>query len=336
MASDKDPQVRRIRLEGFGGPEVLQLETATIGQPGVGEVLIRVRAAGVNRPDLIQRTGRYPVPADASPIPGLEISGIVHAVGEEVVNVQVGDEVCALTNGGGYADHCLVPAGQVLPLPRSCSFVEGAAIPETFFTVWANLFGNGTSIPRGPVLIHGGTSGIGYTALMLCREFGIAAFATVGSKEKAQAVKALGATPIQYQHEVFADVVLQATGGRGVEVVLDIMGASYFHENLRALAKDGRLQLIGTLGGAVVESVNLMAISSRRIVVTGSSMRPRTREEKAAIAYSLHEHVWPLLNQRRCVPRVDRVFPLEKVGDAHRLMEASTHIGKIVLSMDPH
>jgi len=245
----------------------------------------------------------------------------------------LGDEVCALTNGGGYAQYCVVPEGQVLQIPRGVSMAQAAAIPETFFTVWANLFLMGRARRGEVALIHGGTSGIGTTALMLCRELGVRAFATAGGTEKCEAIRELGAEPINYRQESFVEVVLARTEGRGADVILDIMGAAYFADNLATLARDGRLLLIGFLGGAVAERVNLQTIMAKRATVTGSAMRPRTTQEKAAIAASLREHVWPVLAQGRCLPMIHATYPLARAADAHREMESSQHIGKIVLEV---
>lgn len=322
-----------IQITAPGGPDVLQAHSVPTPQPGSGELLIRVEAAGVNRPDVLQRAGLYPIPPGASPIPGLEVAGTVAALGEGVGQFSIGDAVCALANGGGYAQYCAVPAGQVLPRPQGLDWQQAAAIPETFFTVWANLFDMGHAGPNDSVLIHGGTSGIGTTALMLCHEQGIRAFATAGSTEKCAAIRELGGEPINYRESSFADTVLAQTEGRGVDVILDIMGGSYFNDNLRALARDGRLLLIGFLGGAVAPEVNLTTIAHKRAHITGSTMRARTAQEKAVIAASLRSQVWPTLAEGRCVPIIHAVYPLERAADAHRAMEAGQHIGKIVLKV---
>ena len=322
-----------IQITAPGGPEVLQPHSVPTPQPGPGELLIRVEAAGVNRPDVLQRAGQYPIPPGASPIPGLEVAGTVAALGVGVDAFSIGDAVCALTNGGGYAQYCVVPAGQVLAIPKRLNWQQAAAIPETFFTVWANLFDMGRASKSDTVLIHGGTSGIGTTALMLCHERGIRAFATAGSTEKCNAIRELGGEPINYREASFADSVLAQTDGRGVDVILDIMGGSYFDENLRALARDGRLLLIGFLGGAVAQQVSLTTIAHKRAHITGSTMRTRTAQEKAAIAASLRTQVWPALAEGRCVPIIHAVYPLERAADAHRAMEGGRHIGKIVLEV---
>lgn len=316
-----------------GDPAVLTPREAPVPQPGAGELLVRVSAAGVNRPDVLQRQGLYPIPPGANPTPGLEIAGVVAARGEGVADVALGAPVCALVNGGGYAEYCVVPAGQALPIPDGMDMIHAAAIPETFFTVWANLFGLGRANRGDRVLVHGGASGIGTTALMLCREFGVQAFATAGSAEKCAALRTLGAEPINYREQDFVEAIRAQTDGRGVDVILDIMGAAYFERNLRALARDGRLVLIGFLGGVAAERVDLAAIAAKRATITGSTMRPRTAAEKAAIAAELRQHVWPALSAGRCWPLVDKVFPLAKAADAHAWMEAGGHVGKIVLDV---
>lgn len=322
-----------IQITAPGPADVLKPQQVPVPVPQPGEVLIHVRAAGVNRPDVLQRQGNYPIPPGANPLPGLEVAGIVAAIGEGVTTHVVGDEVCALTNGGGYAEYCVAPEGQVLPIPHGVSMLQAAAIPETFFTVWANLFLMGHARRGEVALIHGGSSGIGTTALMLCREFGLRTFATAGGIEKCEAIRDLGGEPINYRQESFVEVVLARTEGRGADVILDIMGAAYFADNLATLARDGRLLLIGFLGGGTAEQVNLHSIMTKRAVVTGSAMRPRTAQEKAAIAASLKEHVWPLLAQGRCLPMIHASYPFARAADAHREMESSRHIGKIVLVM---
>ncbi|HTN62613.1 MAG TPA: NAD(P)H-quinone oxidoreductase, partial [Devosia sp.] len=316
-------------------PEVLQVRMAPRPQPGSGEILVQVAAAGVNRPDVLQRRGNYTLPPDASLIPGLEIAGTVVALGAGVTAFAIGDAVCALTNGGGYAQYCRVPAGQVLPVPSGLDMVHAAAIPETFFTVWANLFILGKAQRGQTALIHGGTSGIGTTALMLCQEFGITAFATAGSDDKGVAIAALGGTPINYRETQFDAVILEQTDGRGVDIVLDIVGARYFEQNMRALAKDGTIVLVGMMGGAVVDKFNLAPIMAKRARITGSLMRPRSSVEKAAIAGQLRELVWPALAAGRCQPLIHQVFALDQAADAHRAIDAGDHIGKIVLAVSP-
>jgi putative PIG3 family NAD(P)H quinone oxidoreductase len=316
-----------IEITTPGGPEVLKPRQEPVPSPAPGEILIRVHAAGVNRPDALQRAGKYPMKPGFSPIPGLEVAGEVVALGAGVSEYAIGDRVCALTNGGGYAQYCAVPASQALPVPEGMEWIQAAAIPETFFTVWANLFGIGGAHKGQRVLIHGGTSGIGTTALMLCREFGIQAFATAGSEEKCAAIRALGAEAINYREQDFAEVI----GDQGVDVILDIMGASYLNNNLKALAMDGRLVMLGFLGGAKANDVDLLTILGKRAIVTGSLLRARTKDEKAAIAEQLREHVWPVLSAGRCLPMIDQVFDYTQADQAHARMEGGDHIGKIVL-----
>jgi NADPH:quinone reductase len=316
-----------IEITTPGGPEVLKPRQVPVPSPAAGEILIRVHAAGVNRPDALQRAGTYPMKPGMSPYPGLEVAGEVVALGEGVSAYALGDKVCALTNGGGYAQYCTVPAGQALPIPEGMQWIQAAAIPETFFTVWANLFGLGGAHKGQRVLIHGGTSGIGTTALMLCREFGIQAFATAGSEDKCAAIRALGAEAINYRQQDFVEVI----GEQGVDVILDIMGGSYLNNNLKALAMDGRLVMLGFLGGAKANEVDLLTILGKRAIVTGSLLRARTRDEKAEIAEQLREHVWPVLAAGRCLPMIDQVFDYTEADKAHARMEGGEHIGKIVL-----
>jgi putative PIG3 family NAD(P)H quinone oxidoreductase len=325
-------QMKLIECAGAGGPEVMQWAQGPVPRPARLEVLIRVEAAGVNRPDVLQRLGRYPIPADASPILGLEVAGEVVALGPEVHGFALGDRVCALTNGGGYAQYCRAPVGQVLPWPRGFDAVRAAALPETFFTVWANLFQMGALRQGETVLIHGGSSGIGTTALQLGREFGAHVFVTVGGEAKVEACIGLGAElAINYRERQFETVIAERTEGRGVDVILDIIGAKYFERNIASLAKDGRLVIVGTLGGNLVEQFNLGRMMAKRISIMGSTMRPRTAAEKAEIGRELRSRVWPVLDAGRCSPVIHQVLPLEQAAQAHRLMESSDHIGKIVL-----
>ncbi|MGF6109171.1 zinc-binding dehydrogenase [Pseudomonas sp. ADAK2] len=323
-----------IEITQPGGPEVLQPKDVSMPTVAAGEVLIRVHAAGVNRPDVIQRAGKYPMKPGMSPIPGLEVAGEVVAIGKGVSEFVLGDKVCALTNGGGYAQYCVAPASQTLPIPDDMDWIQAAAIPETFFTVWANLFEMGGASKGQRALIHGGTSGIGTTALMLCREFGVEAFATAGSEEKCEAIRKLGAKAINYRDQDFAQVIAEKTAGKGVNVILDIMGGSYFNNNVAALAMEGRLVMLGFLGGAHAKDVDLLAIMAKRAIITGSLLRSRTQEEKAAIAQGLYEYVWPVLSAGRCLPMIDKVYPFTDASQAHARMEAGDHIGKIVLKMD--
>jgi NADPH2:quinone reductase len=322
-----------IEIAAPGDPDVLRPRNVSLPQPAAGELLIRIQAAGVNRADVLQRLGQYPMPPGVNLIPGLEVAGEVVALGAGVSAFAVGDKVCALTNGGGYAEYCVVPAGQTLPIPHGMDAIQAAAIPEAFFTVWSNLFEFGKAAKGDRVLIHGGASGIGTTALMLCREFGIQAFSTAGSATKCAAIRDLGADAINYREEDFVDVIRGRTTGQGVDIILDIMGGSYFSRNVDALARGGRLVIIGFLGGAMAEKVDLLAVATKRVIVTGSMLRSRTAAEKAAIADDLYKKVWPILSAGRCLPIIDKVFPLLSAADAHRRMEAGDHIGKIVLKV---
>ncbi|MCU1785524.1 NAD(P)H-quinone oxidoreductase [Pseudomonas sp. 13B_2.1_Bac1] len=323
-----------IEITAPGGPEVLQPRRADVPVAGAGEILIRVHAAGVNRPDALQRAGKYPMKPGMSPIPGLEIAGEVVALGDGVSEYAVGDKVCALTNGGGYAQFCSVPASQALPIPQGMDWIQAAAVPETFFTVWANLFGLGGAHKGQRALIHGGTSGIGTTALMLCREFGLQAFATAGSADKCAAIAKLGGEPINYREQDFAQVIAEKTADKGVNVVLDIMGGSYLSNNLKALAMEGRLVMLGFLGGGKGNDVDLLTIMAKRAIITGSLLRSRTKDEKAAIAAQLREHVWPVLAAGRCLPIIDKVYEYTDAAQAHARMEGGDHIGKIVLRVE--
>ncbi|SAM33040.1 NAD(P)H-quinone oxidoreductase [Pseudomonas sp. 1 R 17] len=323
-----------IEITTPGGPEVLQPRRADVPVAGPGEILIRVHAAGVNRPDALQRAGKYPMKPGMNPLPGLEVAGEVAALGDGVSEFAVGDKVCALTNGGGYAQFCTVPASQALPIPEGMDWIQAAAVPETFFTVWANLFGLGDAHTGQRVLIHGGTSGIGTTALMLCREFGIQAFATAGSADKCAAIAQLGGEPINYREQDFAEVIAQQTNGQGVDVILDIMGGSYLNNNLKALAMDGHLVMLGFLGGAKANDVDLLSILGKRAVITGSLLRARSKAEKAAIAEQLREYIWPALEAGRCLPIIDKVYAYTDAAQAHARMEGGDHIGKIVLRVE--
>lgn len=327
-------QMSYLAVRQPGGPEALELATGPLPTPRPNEVLIRVLAAGVNRPDVLQRQGAYPPPADASPIVGLEVAGEVVAAGAEVTPLRTGDRVTALTNGGGYAEYCVAPATQCLPWPTGYDAVRAAGLPETYFTVWANLFQHGRLARGESVLVHGGTSGIGVTAIQLAREFGARVYATAGSDDKCAACLSLGADgAINYRTSDFAERLAELTGGAGVNVVLDIVGAPYFERNLRCLAMDGRLVQVATMQGAKVERLDLGHVMRRRLVITGSTMRPRTTAEKGAIAQALRERVWPVLNSGRCGPLVFATFPLAEGAAAHRLMESSAHVGKIVLKV---
>jgi putative PIG3 family NAD(P)H quinone oxidoreductase len=324
-----------IGLSAPGGPENLAVVQGDVPAVRPGEILVRVEAAGINRPDVLQRKGEYPPPPDASPILGLEIAGKIVALGEGVTGHAVGDRVCALANGGGYAQYCAVPATQALPFPKGYDAVKAAALPETFFTVWANLFMMAELKAGESVLIHGGSSGIGTTAIQLAAALGARVFATAGSAEKCEACLGLGASrAINYRNEDFAAVIAEETGRIGVDVILDMIGAAYFERNLKSLARDGRLSIIAFLGGAVAERVNLAPIMLKRLRVTGSAMRPRTAAEKRAIREELLAKVWPLLEAGRVTPVVHAVMPYAEAAAAHRMMEEGDHIGKIVLTFD--
>jgi NADPH2:quinone reductase len=323
-----------VAATAAGDAGVLQLANTAVPRPEAGEVLIRVLAAGVNRPDIAQRMGLYPPPPGASPILGLEVAGEVAAVGADVSHLRLGDKVCALTNGGGYAEYCTAPATQCLPWPRGYDAVHAAALPETYFTVWANLFQQGRLARGDSVLVHGGTSGIGVTAIQLAREFGAQVFATAGSDEKCAACIKLGAAAaINYHEADFAERIAELTGARGVDVVLDIVGAPYFERNLKCLALDGRLVAVSTQLGAKVANLDLFLVMRRRLTITGSTMRPRTMVEKGAIAQALREKVWPVLDAGRAGPVIHAVFSLADAAAAHRVMESSTHVGKLVLDV---
>jgi NADPH:quinone reductase len=324
-------EMRFIDLPQPGAPEAMKLASGPLPEVKSGDLLIRVEAAGVNRPDVAQRSGSYPPPPGASPILGLEVAGEVVALGEGAQGFSIGDKVCALANGGGYAEYCAVPATQALPWPKSFDAIRAAALPETFFTVWANLFMMAGLKAGETVLIHGGSSGIGTTAIQLAKAIGATVFTTVGNEEKADACRKLGADhAINYKSEDFAAVIKAGTRG-GVDVILDMIAAAYFERNLASLAKDGRLSIISLLGGAIAEKANLAPIMIKRLHVMGSTMRPRTAAEKQEIRDQLRDRVWPLLEAGKVAPVIFKVFDFESVVDAHRLMESSDHIGKIML-----
>jgi putative PIG3 family NAD(P)H quinone oxidoreductase len=325
-------EMTAIEIAAPGGPEQLKPTRRPVPVPGSDEVLIRVAAAGVNRPDVMQRQGRYPPPKGASDLPGLEVAGDVAAVGANVSSVKVGDTVTALLAGGGYAEYAVASAALCLTVPAGLSMVEAAAIPETFFTVWTNLFERGRCKAGDTVLIHGGASGIGTTAIQLATALGARVFATAGSNDKARACERLGAVRgIDYKTEDFVEVLREATQGRGVDIILDMVGGSYLARNLEIAAVEGRLCVISVLGGARAE-LNLGVMLSKRLTVTASTLRARTVPEKAAVADAVHCHVWPLLIDGRVRPVIYKTFPLADASAAHALMETSDHIGKIVLT----
>jgi putative PIG3 family NAD(P)H quinone oxidoreductase len=317
-----------------GPPEVLRVVERPDPVPGAGEVLVHVAAAGVNRPDVMQRRGAYPPPPGASDIPGLEIAGVIADVGQGA-GLRVGDQICALVSGGGYATRCVAPAAQCLPIPATLSLVEAAAMPETFFTVWTNVFDRGALRAGETALFHGGSSGIGTTAIQLAAARGVRVLATAGSDEKCRAAETLGAErAINYRREDFVDVVRELTGGRGVDLILDIVGGSYVARNLSVLATDGRLVQIGFMEGEPTAVVDFRKVLGRRLTITGSTLRPRPVAEKGQIAAALRREVWPLVERGAVKPVIDRTFPLVEAAAAHRLMESSAHIGKIVLTVD--
>jgi len=322
-----------IEISRPGGPDVLVPVERPDPVPGPDDVLIRVAGAGVNRPDVLQRRGSYPPPPGASDIPGLEVSGTIAAVGAGVRQWKVDDAVCALVAGGGYATMCVAPARQCLPSPAPIDLVAAAGIPETFFTVWSNVFDRGRLRAGETALFHGGSSGIGTTAIQLAAARGVTVLTTAGSDEKCRACEELGATQaINYRTADFVEAVRELTDGRGVDLILDIIGGSYVARNLAALATDGRLVQIGLMSGETEAMVDFRRVLGRRLTITGSTLRPRTIDEKGHIASALRTEVWPLLERGIVRPIIHRVFPLAEAADAHRLMESSDHIGKIVLA----
>lgn len=325
--------MQTITLKKFGATDVLELGDSPIPTPKSGEVLIRVHAAGINRPDILQRQGLYPAPADASPILGLEVAGEITALGENVTDWKIGDKVCALVNGGGYAEYAVAPVAQCLPIPDSFSFIQAAALPETFFTVWHNLFQRAQLKVGETLLIHGGTSGIGTTAIQLAVAFGVKVFATAGSAEKCQAIESLGAVAINYRQQDFVTEIKTQTQGLGVNVILDMVGGNYIQRNFSTAAKDGRIVNIAFLNGSKTE-LDLMPLMLKRLTLTGSTLRAQSPEIKAVIAQELKQQVWPLLNQQKIKPIIDSVFPFSEVAKAHERMESSQHIGKIILDLN--
>ena len=322
-----------IEIAAPGGPEQLKPNKRPVPQPGDQEVLVRVAAAGVNRPDVMQRQGRYPPPPGASDLPGLEVAGEIAALGSNVSGLSVGDKVTALLAGGGYAEYAIAAAPLCLPVPSGISMVEAAAIPETFFTVWTNLFDRGRCKAGDTVLIHGGTSGIGTTAIQLAAAWGARAFATAGSDDKARACERLGAARgINYRTEDFVEVIRAATGGAGVDVTLDMVAGSYVARNLEIAALEGRVVMISLLGGSRAE-VNIALILTKRLTLTGSTLRSRTVAQKAQVAEAVRKNIWPLLAAGRVRPVIYATFALAEAAAAHRLMETSNHIGKIVLTV---
>ena len=331
MAPSIPAEMSYIRMDGYGPPEVLRPDRMVVPEPRQGEVLIRVATAGVNRPDILQRQGKYPSPPGASDVLGLEVAGTVVAMGPGVSEWRIGDPICALVSSGGYAEYCVAPVPQCLPVPKGLSMVEAGSIPENYFTVWTNIFERGCLKPGESLLVHGGSSGIGTTAIQLAVQFGARVFATAGSEQKCAECVKLGADhAINYRTKDFLEVILERTGGRGVDVILDIVGGSYVERNLRALAVEGRLVQIAFLETSEVKA-NFMILMTRRLTWTGSTLRPRSVEEKGAIAAALREHVWPLLENGAVRPLIFKTFPLAEAAEAHRLMESSVHVGKIIL-----
>lgn len=323
--------MKRIEHGAGGNADVMQLVDDERPVPGPGEVLIQVYVAGVNRPDVLQRSGNYPPPKGASPHLGLEVAGVIAAVGSDVERWKVGDRVCALTPGGGYAEFCLTDARHCLPIPDGLSFLQAAALPETYLTVWANLFDRAHLVSGQSVLVHGGSSGIGLTVIQLACEFGATVYTTVGNADKAKACVAAGAQrAINYREEDFAAVIAQETQGRGVDVIIDMVGAPYIVRNIASLALEGCLVQLAFLEGSKFE-FDATPLMLRRLTLTGSTLRARSAEQKAAIVERLQAKVWPVLAQGRCLPVIHTVFPLARASDAHKLMESSTHIGKIML-----
>lgn len=333
MLADLPVTMTAVGYDAPGGPEVLRPETVPVPRPGPGEVLVKVAFAGVNRPDVVQRMGNYPPPPGASPIPGLEISGTVAALGEGVSRLLPGQEVCALVSGGGYAQYCIARAGHCLPVPEGLSLAEAAALPETLFTVWHNVFERGCAREGEWLLVHGGTSGIGTMAAMLGRHFGLTVIVTCGSAEKCAAALEIGAHhAIDYKATDFVEEVARITGGRGVDVVLDMVAGSYVARNLKCLAPDGRHVTIAVQGGTKAE-INMAVVMTRRYTLTGSTLRPRSDAFKEAVAQEILECAWPLVEEGLLRPVMDARFPLADAAVAHARMEAGDHVGKIVLEV---
>ena len=326
-------EMKVVHIAAPGGPEQLQLSTRPMPQPGDGEVLVRVEAAGVNRPDVMQRQGRYPPPPGASDLPGMEIAGEIVSLGSKVTGLKVGDKICSLLPGGGYAAYALAAAPLCMPIPHGLSMVEAAAIPETFMTVWTNLFERGRCRAGDTVLVHGGTSGIGTTAIQLASVLGAKVYATAGSQDKARACEKLGAVRgIDYRQEDFVEVIRAATQGYGIDVTLDMVAGSYVPRNIDIAALEGRIVTISTLGGTKTE-LNMVPVMMKRLTLTGSTLRARSVAQKAAVADAMRQNVWPLIAAGKVKPVIFRSFPLAEASEAHRLMETSNHIGKIVLTV---
>ncbi|MGB0506744.1 MAG: NAD(P)H-quinone oxidoreductase [Pikeienuella sp.] len=324
--------MRAIEISTPGGPEVLKPCERPMPTPAPDEILIKIAAAGVNRPDVLQRAGAYPPPPGASDLPGLEASGEIVAIGASVTKWAVGDKVCALLAGGGYADYAIAHQDLALPIPAGLSMEQAAALPETFFTVWTNVFDRARLKPGETFLVHGGSSGIGTTAIQLANAFGARVFCTVGGEDKAELCRNLGAEiAINYREDDYVEKLHAATGGRGVDVILDMVGGDYIPRNVKLAADQGRIVQIAFLQGPKVE-LNFVQVMIKRLTITGSTLRPRSNEEKSAIADSLQKNVWPLIESGRVAPVMHSSFPMEQAAEAHALMETSTHMGKIVLT----
>ena len=326
-------QIDCIEIIKYGGPENLVMTKRDTPQIKKNELLIKVEAAGVNRPDIMQRQGLYPPPPGTSDIPGLEVAGEVVAIETNKSRFKIGDKVCALVSGGGYSSYCIAPIEQTLPIPKGLSYIEAAAIPETFFTVWANVFNRGNLKNNDIILIHGGASGIGTTAIQLASSFGAKVFTTVGSEEKCNKMKELGAElAINYNRDDFEKIINEYTNNKGINIILDIIGASYFNKNLNILSKNGKLLIIAFQGG-FENKLNLLPILKKWLTVTGSTLRPRSVEEKGLIANQLYEKVWPLIEKKVVLPQIYGSYKLKDANKAHTLVESSQHIGKIVLTI---
>ena len=326
-------KMRAVEIVKPGGPEALVPAERALPTPKPNEILVKVAAAGVNRPDVLQRQGLYAVPPDASDLPGLEIAGEVVACGAKATRWKVGDKVCALAHGGGYAEYCVVPEVQALPVPKGLTMIEAASLPETFFTVWSNVYDRGRLKAGETLLVHGGSSGIGVTAIQIAKAMGNRVLATAGSDEKCTACVKLGADKaINYRSQDFLAEVLAATDNKGVNVILDMVGGDYVPKELKCLAEEGRLVFIAFLRGPKTE-LDINEVMRRRLTLTGSTLRPRPVEFKGAVAASLREHVWPLIEAGKIKPVIFKTFPLAAAAEAHRLMESSQHIGKLVLTV---
>ena len=326
-------KMRQVIFDGAGGPEVVKLVEAEVPTPGAGKVLVEVAAFGINRPDCIQRTGAYPPPPGETQVPGLEIAGRIVALGPNVTGVSVGDEVCALVGSGGYAEYALADAALCLPRPKALSMLEAAGVPETYFTVYDNVFTRGRLTKGETLLVHGGSSGIGSTAIQLAKHFGATVIATAGSAEKCDFCRKIGADyAIDYRTQDFVAEVLKITEKRGVDVILDMVGGPYIPKNVSILALEGRLVQIAFLQGPMVEKLNFTPVMVKRLTLTGSTLRPRTLAQKATVAAALREKVWPLLDTGAVKPLVHATFPMEQTRQAHELMESSAHLGKIMVT----